>query len=161
MVIGALCAECSVDELIVVGGREKRVAQVPTFKVIGECCCDGLSFDASLFFLGRAGWGDGQAEEQGGASRGGQHGPSVRSPRCLYKRERAPEWRLQGVKPPGSRRLGPLPSNVIPLRYPTRAMSEPNILIFDVETTGTDKQRDQVIELCAQFGLGDEAKSTT
>lgn len=40
-------------------------------------------------------------------------------------------------------------------------MSEPNILIFDVETTGTDKQRDQVIELCAQFGLGDEAKSTT
>tara|TARA_R110002096_G_scaffold292224_2_gene486598 strand:+ start:38907 stop:39794 length:888 start_codon:yes stop_codon:yes gene_type:complete len=40
-------------------------------------------------------------------------------------------------------------------------MSEPNILIFDVETTGTDKKRDQVIELCAQFGLGDEAKSTT
>ncbi len=40
-------------------------------------------------------------------------------------------------------------------------MAEPNILIFDVETTGTDKKRDQVIELCAQFGLGDEAPSKT
>jgi len=40
-------------------------------------------------------------------------------------------------------------------------MSEPNILIFDVETTGTDKKRDQVIELCAQFGLDDGAQSRT
>ncbi|KAB2896076.1 MAG: 3'-5' exonuclease, partial [Kofleriaceae bacterium] len=27
------------------------------------------------------------------------------------------------------------------------------VLVFDVETTGTDKRRDQVIELCMQFGL--------
>ncbi|MCP4444524.1 MAG: 3'-5' exonuclease [Myxococcales bacterium] len=40
-------------------------------------------------------------------------------------------------------------------------MSEPNILIFDVETTGTDKKRDQVIELCAQFGLDETAESRT
>ena len=40
-------------------------------------------------------------------------------------------------------------------------MSEPNILIFDVETTGTDKKRDQVIELCAQFGLDESAESRT
>ncbi len=37
-------------------------------------------------------------------------------------------------------------------------MSEPRILIFDVETTGTDKKVDQIIELCGQFGL--EASAT-
>jgi DNA polymerase-3 subunit epsilon len=30
---------------------------------------------------------------------------------------------------------------------------ERRVVIFDVETTGTDKRRDQVIELCVQFGL--------
>ncbi len=40
-------------------------------------------------------------------------------------------------------------------------MSEPNILIFDVETTGTDKKRDQIIEFCAQFGLDELAESRT
>jgi len=33
------------------------------------------------------------------------------------------------------------------------------VLVFDVETTGTDKRRDQVIELCVQRGLGAEATS--
>ena len=33
------------------------------------------------------------------------------------------------------------------------------ILVFDCETTGTDRVRDQVIELCAQRGLGDAATS--
>jgi len=28
-----------------------------------------------------------------------------------------------------------------------------SVLVFDAETTGTDKRRDQVIELCVQFGL--------
>lgn len=37
----------------------------------------------------------------------------------------------------------------------------PSILVFDTETTGTDKQRDQIIELCVQHGLGDAAPSTT
>ena len=30
---------------------------------------------------------------------------------------------------------------------------ERRVVIFDVETTGTDKRRDQVIELCVQWGL--------
>jgi len=34
---------------------------------------------------------------------------------------------------------------------------ESSILVFDVETTGTDKQCDQVIELCVQFGLSQDA----
>jgi len=33
------------------------------------------------------------------------------------------------------------------------------IIIFDCETTGTDRAVDQVIELCVQFGLGDQATS--
>jgi DNA polymerase-3 subunit epsilon len=32
-------------------------------------------------------------------------------------------------------------------------MDERRLIIFDVETTGTDKRRDQIIELCVQFGL--------
>lgn len=35
------------------------------------------------------------------------------------------------------------------------------VLVFDVETTGTDKRRDQVIELCVQYGLGSGAPSRT
>ncbi len=40
-------------------------------------------------------------------------------------------------------------------------MSEPKIVVFDVETTGTDKQKDQIIELCMQFGLDADADSRT
>jgi DNA polymerase-3 subunit epsilon len=40
------------------------------------------------------------------------------------------------------------------------APAEPRILVFDCETTGTDKKRDQIIELCVQFGLDDGAEST-
>jgi DNA polymerase-3 subunit epsilon len=35
------------------------------------------------------------------------------------------------------------------------------IVIFDCETTGTDRLADQVIELCVQLGLGDDAPSRT
>lgn len=35
------------------------------------------------------------------------------------------------------------------------------VLVFDVETTGTDRRRDQVIELCVQFGLAEGAPSRT
>ena len=35
------------------------------------------------------------------------------------------------------------------------------ILVFDVETTGTDKRKDQVIELCVQFGVEVDAPSYT
>ncbi len=48
-----------------------------------------------------------------------------------------------------------------PARTLVGAMSEPRIVIFDVETTGMDKQKDQIIELCMQFGLDDDAESRT
>lgn len=35
------------------------------------------------------------------------------------------------------------------------------LVIFDVETTGTDKRRDQVIELCVQFGVEADAEHVT
>lgn len=38
---------------------------------------------------------------------------------------------------------------------------QPRIVIFDCETTGTDRTQDQVIELCVQHGLGDDAPSKT
>ena len=38
---------------------------------------------------------------------------------------------------------------------------EPRIVIFDCETTGTDRVHDQVIELCIQRGLQDDAPSQT
>ncbi len=35
------------------------------------------------------------------------------------------------------------------------------VLVFDVETTGTDKRTDQVIELCVQYGLdGSQSKTS-
>lgn len=36
----------------------------------------------------------------------------------------------------------------------------PNVIIFDCETTGTDRVRDQIIELCIQRGLSDDAPTT-
>jgi len=32
-------------------------------------------------------------------------------------------------------------------------LDDDGVIVFDVETTGTDRRRDQVIELCVQFGL--------
>jgi len=40
-------------------------------------------------------------------------------------------------------------------------MSAPAILIFDTETTGTDKDRDQIIELSVQQGLADNSLQDT
>jgi DNA polymerase-3 subunit epsilon len=37
----------------------------------------------------------------------------------------------------------------------------PRVVIFDCETTGTDRLQDQVIELCIQRGLADDAPSQT
>lgn len=44
---------------------------------------------------------------------------------------------------------------------PVPVPREPRILVFDCETTGTDKRRDQIIELCVQDGLEDGAPSRT
>lgn len=43
----------------------------------------------------------------------------------------------------------------------SRQVQTGRIIVFDVETTGTDRGRDQVIELCMQLGLGDNARSRT
>lgn len=40
-------------------------------------------------------------------------------------------------------------------------MSSGRIIVFDVETTGTDLRRDQIIELCVQFGLEVDAARRT
>jgi DNA polymerase-3 subunit epsilon len=40
-------------------------------------------------------------------------------------------------------------------------MVDRNVIVFDVETTGTDKRRDQVIELCVQFGVDPGSPATT
>jgi DNA polymerase-3 subunit epsilon len=39
------------------------------------------------------------------------------------------------------------------------AAAAPMVLVFDCETTGTDRVRDQVIELCVQQGLAEDAPS--
>jgi DNA polymerase III subunit epsilon len=41
------------------------------------------------------------------------------------------------------------------------ALDQDGVLVFDVETTGTDRRRDQVIELCVQFGLAAGAPTRT
>ena len=47
----------------------------------------------------------------------------------------------------------PEPEPEIAATPPIIVRDDSRLLVFDVETTGTDKRRDQVIELCMQFGL--------
>ena len=59
---------------------------------------------------------------------------------------------------------GSTPNSAAPavIAAPAAAVpARPSIMIFDVETTGTDKKRDQIIELCVQTGLEDDAPSRT
>ncbi|HEY5939127.1 MAG TPA: 3'-5' exonuclease [Kofleriaceae bacterium] len=55
------------------------------------------------------------------------------------------DWRPSG---------DPVPASPIPAKLPS-------IVVFDCETTGTDRVVDQVIELCVQHGLGEAATSQT
>lgn len=48
---------------------------------------------------------------------------------------------------------------VVPAVTPVAAAVGPRIVVFDCETTGTDRVRDQVIELCVQRGLEEDAPS--
>jgi DNA polymerase III epsilon subunit-like protein/uncharacterized protein (DUF3820 family) len=53
------------------------------------------------------------------------------------------------------------PCAQVDLAAAARLLSGARIVVFDCETTGTDRQTDQVIELCIQHGLGDAAPSQT
>jgi DNA polymerase-3 subunit epsilon len=57
--------------------------------------------------------------------------------------------------------VGQLRSLVPPPEAWPEAWSDARIVIFDCETTGTDRAADQVIELCIQRGLGNGAPSQT
>lgn len=47
-----------------------------------------------------------------------------------------------------------------PIDHGSGQAATPSVIIFDCETTGTDRVRDQIIELCIQCGLSDDAPST-
>jgi DNA polymerase-3 subunit epsilon len=53
----------------------------------------------------------------------------------------------------------PAPKPMSPVPAMSSAPRTERIVIFDVETTGIDHARDQVIELCVQFGLEGEART--
>ncbi len=53
---------------------------------------------------------------------------------------------VAGTEPAGAFTLGAVPAG-------------PRIVVFDCETTGTDRAQDQVIELCIQLGIAEDAPS--
>ncbi|MGN6105051.1 MAG: 3'-5' exonuclease [Kofleriaceae bacterium] len=55
----------------------------------------------------------------------------------------------------------PAPAPEPPPIDPVGVPSGPRVVVFDCETTGTDRVQDQVIELCIQRGLEDDAPSQT
>lgn len=59
------------------------------------------------------------------------------------------DWR----PPPAA---APAPRSALP---DTATAPAPRIVVFDCETTGTDRVNDQVIELCIQLGIADDAPS--
>lgn len=54
----------------------------------------------------------------------------------------------------------PAPEPAVAAAAPAPAPTAPTVLIFDCETTGTDRVRDQIIELCIQRGLTDDGPNT-
>ena len=63
---------------------------------------------------------------------------------------------------PGAPAAAPAPAAAsarAPTPEPVPSAGGQRIVVFDCETTGTDRVRDQVIELCVQSGLEDDAPS--
>ena len=97
---------------------------------------------------------------------------TVLLPRCAE-----PAVALGGLNYPEGLSTNPPPSGAKPLMGPPPDTSviaeslvaepvapvrpERGVIVFDVETTGTDRRRDQVIELCVQFGLAEGAPHRT
>jgi DNA polymerase-3 subunit epsilon len=70
--------------------------------------------------------------------------------------------RAPGAAPELASGSGPvLASLPVAVAEASAAADAPRIVIFDCETTGTDRLQDQVIELCVQHGLADDAPSQT
>jgi DNA polymerase III subunit epsilon len=65
------------------------------------------------------------------------------------------DWR---PAPPAAPERSSVPA--VPAAVET-ALVGPRILVFDCETTGTDRVNDQIIELCVQRGLAEDAPSQT
>ena len=55
----------------------------------------------------------------------------------------------------------PSPEPELAAQPAPREAAGPRIIVFDCETTGTDRAADQIIELCVQRGLDDDAPSRT
>jgi DNA polymerase III subunit epsilon len=51
------------------------------------------------------------------------------------------------------------PRTTLPPTSLSGHLDEDGVIVFDVETTGTDRRRDQVIELCVQYGLGGPSRT--
>jgi DNA polymerase III subunit epsilon len=69
----------------------------------------------------------------------------------------APEAASESELASGS---GPIAAVAVPA-LAALAAADARIVIFDCETTGTDRMQDQVIELCVQYGIADDAASQT
>jgi DNA polymerase-3 subunit epsilon len=69
--------------------------------------------------------------------------------------EVAPDGKAPQVREAAASEAGPLREAA------QTGAAAPRLVIFDCETTGTDRLQDQVIELCIQRGLADDAPSQT
>lgn len=58
-------------------------------------------------------------------------------------------------------RPAPAPAAPAPAAPVAAATASSRIVVFDCETTGTDRAQDQIIELCIQHGLAEDARSQT
>jgi DNA polymerase-3 subunit epsilon len=68
------------------------------------------------------------------------------------------DWRSDEASPAPVEARQPV-AVATPDSTPAPAPGGPRIVVFDCETTGTDRVRDQVIELCVQHGISDDAPS--
>ncbi len=66
------------------------------------------------------------------------------------------DWRPE---PAPARAPGVTAPELAVLAHPPDLATKPRILVFDCETTGTDRVHDQIIELCVQCGLDEDAPS--
>lgn len=74
--------------------------------------------------------------------------------------------RSEGVEKPSKPVVAAVPADAVPVAaaappIAALAIDQLRVVVFDVETTGTDRRNDQVIELGVQLGLGEAAEHRT